>query len=53
MENYYDILFPYAYNILGSRSLAQDAIQEVIARYFSRSAKKIKKAQSLPEKGGD
>lgn len=42
MENYQDILFPYAYNILGSRSLAQDAIQEVMARYLSGSSSEVK-----------
>lgn len=32
------MLFPYAYNILGSRNLAQDAIQEVMAKYLSGSS---------------
>jgi RNA polymerase sigma-70 factor (ECF subfamily) len=41
MENYQNVLFPYAYNILGSRSLAQDAIQEVMAKYLSGSASEV------------
>ncbi|MCW9705565.1 sigma-70 family RNA polymerase sigma factor [Fodinibius salsisoli] len=41
MENYQNVLFPYAYNILGSRTLAQDAIQEVMAKYFSGSTSEV------------
>lgn len=33
MENYYNTLFPYAYNILGSADEAQDAIQDVLLKY--------------------
>ena len=33
MKNYQDILFPYAYNILGSVDDAQDAIQDVVLKY--------------------
>lgn len=36
MENYQDILFPYAYNILGSAEDARDAIQDVLATYYSQ-----------------
>lgn len=46
MKNYDNILFPYAYNILGSRSLAQDAIQEVMAKYLARSAKEIRNPEA-------
>lgn len=46
MENYQDVLFPYAYNILGSRSLAQDAIQEVMARYLSGSSSEVKNSEA-------
>src|SRR5690606_29341691 len=37
MENYQNILFPYAYNILGSSEDAKDAIQEVILKYTSNN----------------
>lgn len=42
MENYQNLLFPYAYNIVGSRSLAQDAIQEVMAKYVSGTSSEVK-----------
>lgn len=35
MEDYQDILFPYAYNILGSAEDAKDAVQDVLYNYFS------------------
>lgn len=35
MENYQDILFPYAYNILGSVEEAKDTIQDILLKYFS------------------
>jgi RNA polymerase sigma factor (sigma-70 family) len=35
MKNYQDILFPYAYNILGSAEDARDAIQDVLYNYVS------------------
>jgi RNA polymerase sigma-70 factor (ECF subfamily) len=35
MENYHNVLFPYAYNILGSVEDARDAIQEVVTNYLS------------------
>src|ERR1700760_1018378 len=34
--NYQDLLFPYAYNILGSTEDARDAIQDVITNYYSQ-----------------
>lgn len=33
MEDYQNILFPYAYNILGSSEDAKDAIQEILVKY--------------------
>lgn len=33
MDNYQTVLFPYAYNILGSAADAEDAVQEVILRF--------------------
>ncbi|MCG8330902.1 MAG: sigma-70 family RNA polymerase sigma factor, partial [Chitinophagales bacterium] len=36
MENYQNILFPYAYNILGSVDEAQDAIQDVLLKYVQK-----------------
>ncbi|GAA3618870.1 sigma factor-like helix-turn-helix DNA-binding protein [Flavivirga jejuensis] len=35
MENYQNILFPYAYNILGSVEDAKDAIQDVLTKHLS------------------
>jgi RNA polymerase sigma-70 factor (ECF subfamily) len=35
MKDYQKILFPYAYNILGSSEDAKDAIQEVLSNYLS------------------
>ena len=34
-NNYQNILFPYAYNILGSSEDAKDAVQEVVYKYLS------------------
>ena len=34
-NNYQDLLFPYAYNILGSTEDARDAIQDVLASYYA------------------
>ncbi|MDR8391391.1 sigma-70 family RNA polymerase sigma factor [Aliifodinibius sp. S!AR15-10] len=33
MDNYHNLLFPYAYNVLGSKADAKDAIQDVMAKY--------------------
>jgi RNA polymerase sigma-70 factor (ECF subfamily) len=33
MKDYQSILFPYAYNILGSAEDAKDAIQDVVLKY--------------------
>jgi RNA polymerase sigma factor (sigma-70 family) len=35
MTNYLDILFPYAYNILGTAEDARDAIQDVLTKYYA------------------
>lgn len=35
MKDYQPILFPYAYNILGSAEDARDAIQDVLAKYYA------------------
>ncbi len=35
MKNYQNILFPYAYNILGSSEDAKDAIQDVLIKFLS------------------
>ena len=34
MKNYSDILFPYAYNILGSSEDAKDTIQDILMKYL-------------------
>ena len=35
MKNYTDILFPYAYNILGSVEDAKDTVQDILVKYLS------------------
>ncbi|MVT10503.1 sigma factor-like helix-turn-helix DNA-binding protein [Chitinophaga tropicalis] len=35
MKDYQQVLFPYAYNILGSAEDARDAVQDVLSNYFS------------------
>lgn len=35
MKNYSDILFPYAYNILGSSEDAKDIVQDMLTKYLS------------------
>src|SRR5579859_4509559 len=35
IKEYQDILFPYAYNILGSAEDARDAIQDVLTKYYA------------------
>jgi len=39
MDNYYNILFPYAYNILGSTDEAKDTIQDVLLKYTQKGIK--------------
>lgn len=41
MKNYHDILFPYAYNILGSAEDAKDTIQDTLLKYFSSDKEHI------------
>lgn len=36
LKDYQDILFPYAYNILGSAEDARDVIQDVLTNYYSQ-----------------
>ena len=42
MKNSHDILFPYAYNILGSAEDAKDVIQDALVKYLSIDKKHIK-----------
>lgn len=42
MKNYQDILFPYAYNILGSTEDAKDIIQDILIKYLSIDKTHIK-----------
>ncbi|HEY4335841.1 MAG TPA: sigma-70 family RNA polymerase sigma factor [Puia sp.] len=35
LKDYQDILFPYAYNILGTAEDARDVIQDVLAKYYA------------------
>lgn len=41
MKDYQKILFPYAYNILGSSEDAKDAIQDVLSNYISAAKENI------------
>lgn len=41
MKNYHDILFPFAYNILGSSEDAKDTIQDILIKYFLIDKKHI------------
>ncbi|RAJ00351.1 RNA polymerase sigma-70 factor (ECF subfamily) [Chitinophaga skermanii] len=36
MQDFHSILFPYAYNILGSIEDAKDAIQDVLSNYYAK-----------------
>lgn len=36
MKNYQNTLFPYAYNVLGTKTDARDAIQDVMAKYIGQ-----------------
>ncbi len=42
MKNYNDILFPYAYNILGSSEDAKDTVQDVLIKYLSIDKRHIR-----------
>ncbi|HMH23126.1 MAG TPA: sigma-70 family RNA polymerase sigma factor [Puia sp.] len=41
MKDYQSILFPYAYNILGSAEDARDAVQDVLYKYLSGQQKEV------------
>jgi RNA polymerase sigma-70 factor (ECF subfamily) len=41
INDYQNILFPYAYNILGSAEDARDAIQDVLTKYFSEPRENV------------
>jgi RNA polymerase sigma factor (sigma-70 family) len=41
LKDYHSILFPYAYNILGSAEDARDAVQDVLYKYLSRPLKEV------------
>jgi RNA polymerase sigma-70 factor (ECF subfamily) len=41
LKDYQSILFPYAYNILGSAEDARDAVQDVLYRYLSGQEKEV------------
>ncbi|WP_298531964.1 sigma-70 family RNA polymerase sigma factor [uncultured Algibacter sp.] len=41
MKNYHDILFPFAYNILGSSEDAKDTIQDILVKYLIIDKKHI------------
>ncbi|WP_299431207.1 sigma-70 family RNA polymerase sigma factor [uncultured Maribacter sp.] len=41
MKNYHDILFPFAYNILGSSEDAKDTIQDILIKYLLIDKKHI------------
>ncbi len=41
MKDYSSILFPYAYNILGSAEDARDAVQDILYKWFSGKIKDI------------
>lgn len=46
MKDYHKILFPYAYNILGSSEDAKDAIQDVLSSYLSAKKEGIQNEKS-------
>lgn len=51
MENYQQLLFPYAYNILGSAEDARDAIQEVMAKHLSKDSSQVGNEQAYLIRG--
>ena len=50
-NNYQNILFPYAYNILGSSEDAKDAVQEVVYKYLSAKKNNIDNEPAYLVKG--
>lgn len=51
MNNYREILFPYAYNILGSSDDANDAIQDVVTKYYIANKNNIENEKNYLIKG--
>lgn len=51
MDNYREILFPYAYNILGSSDDADDAIQDVVTKHYMASKNNIENEKNYLIKG--
>ncbi len=51
MENYQQLLFPYAYNILGSAEDARDAIQEVMTRHLLKGGNNVENEQAYLIRG--
>lgn len=51
MDNYQRILFPYAYNILGSAEDAKDTIQDVMAKYLSQGSHKVENEKAYLVRG--
>ena len=51
MEDYQSVLFPYAYNILGSSDDAKDAIQDVLYKYLAAPKAGIENEKNYLIKG--
>lgn len=51
MDNYQHILFPYAYNILGSAEDAKDTIQDVMTKYLSRVSPEVENEKAYLVRG--
>ena len=51
MDNYREILFPYAYNILGSSDDANDAIQDVVTKHYMANKNNIENEKNYLIKG--
>jgi RNA polymerase sigma factor (sigma-70 family) len=51
LKDYQSILFPYAYNILGSAEDARDAVQDVLYKYLSVDHKEVENEKAYLIKG--
>jgi len=51
VKDYQSILFPYAYNILGSSEDAKDAVQDVLYKYLASPKEGIENEKSYLIKG--
>jgi RNA polymerase sigma factor (sigma-70 family) len=51
LKDYQSILFPYAYNILGSAEDARDAVQDVLYKYLSAPQKEVGNEKAYLIKG--